>query len=148
MKLLLSARVTGLKVILWQNSHRTSAADISDSCPSKQKTSPRLGQQHTLTTSTTSEINGTAAPLQTHTVSVVSVAHRPLAAGNFECPFKHFPCWFDNWSSCFKKKEISESSGQKQQSHEHRPRSRKEATDTFFYSTHIPLHLPSGNEPF
>lgn len=51
-------RPTGVKVILWLTaSGKTSAADISDSCLSKQKMLPHLGQQHTLTTSRSSEIN-------------------------------------------------------------------------------------------
>lgn len=84
---------------------KTSAADISDSCLSKQKMLPHLGQQHTLTTSITSEIN--EPPLfWTFAQALPHCQQLQL------CPFKHFPCRFNNLSllfhccfCCFVKKE-------------------------------------------
>lgn len=56
-KALLSARAQSDRTEGHIATGKTSAADISESCLSKQKMLPHLGQQRTLTTSITSEIN-------------------------------------------------------------------------------------------
>lgn len=100
-KALLSVRAQSDRVEGHIATGKTSAADISDSCLSKQKMLPHSGQQHALTTSITSEIN--ELPSSGNSSDLCSFYH--LHTAHFQqlqlSPLKHFPCQLNNLSLLF-----------------------------------------------
>lgn len=110
---------------------KTSAAETSDSCLSKQKMLPHSGQQRTLPTSITPEINEPPSSGNSHGLCCFYHLHPAHSQQLQLCLFKHFLYRLNNLSllfcccfCCFLKKEnLKANDGKKQRSQERRPRS-------------------------